>query len=175
MAVEALEKVEGGRIMREILFKGKRKDNGEWVEGSLTYYKEFNGFAQIEYLHKWEDGEFTIVRKDVDPETVCQYTGLKDSKDNKVFEGDIVKYADRLDYERYMESLENPEKDEECNYSDIFTVDEVIYGDFYSYPAFDLDHHDFECNALSELNNGNWHYETIGNIFDNPELLGVTE
>ena len=51
--------------------------------------------------------------------------------------------------------------------------DRIIYGIRYDYPTFDLNNHDFECNALSELNNGDWHYEVIGTIFDSPELLEV--
>ena len=163
--------------MREILFKGKRFNNGEWVEG---YYLRNGDRCYIcPYICFASYSGDNIIRfgnwYEVDPETVCQYTGLKDSNDNKVFEGDIIKYADRLDYECYMESLEAPEEYEGCNYSDIFTTDKVIYEDFYNYPAFDLDKHYFDVNALSELNNGNWYYEVIGNVFDNPELLGVTE
>ena len=182
--------------MREILFKAKRLNNDEWVEGSLleqiqdnrgcNYYVEEARviehryyIAEKEVSEHWEGfgmGEHTVTDQQkylVDPETVCQYTGLKDSNGNRVFEGDIVRYADRLDYGCYTESIENPAEYEGCNYSDIFTTDKVVYGIKHDYPAFDLHDHDFECNALSELNNGDWHYEVIGNIFDNPELLEV--
>lgn len=165
--------------MREILFKAKRLDNGEWVEGHLLKYDD-NKARICEsktdiFCYEKDESIIQTVAHYVDPETICQYTGLKDSKDNKVFEGDIIKYADRYDHECYVESLEAPEEYEGCDYSDIFTTDKVVYGTFYSYPAFDLDNHNFECNALSELNNGDWRYEVIGNIFDNPELLEVTE
>ncbi len=165
--------------MREILFKGKRKDNGEWVEG--FYYESLISGCYIlvpKLKTRRKDGviigdSFDVY--EVDPETVCQYTGLKDMNGKKIFEGDIIKYADRLDYECYMESLENPEEYEGCNYSDIFITDEVVYGIEYDYPAFDLKRHFCEYNVLSELNNGDWYFEVIGNIFDNPELLEVTE
>ncbi len=72
--------------MREVLFRGKRIDNGEWVYGDLYHGKEDNIF--IEY---WTvDKEYRPY--EVDPKTVGQYTGLDDCKDNKIFEGDIVKY-----------------------------------------------------------------------------------
>lgn len=50
---------------------------------------------------------------------------------------------------------------------------EVVYGDKISYPAFDLNAHDFDCNGLAELNESGsqWFYEIIGNIYDNRELL----
>lgn len=163
--------------MREILFKAKRLDNGEWVEGyylrneDRCYICPYISFASYRGDNVIRFGNWY----EVDPETVCQYTGLKDSKDNKVFEGDIVKYTYRLDYECYVESLKNPEEYKGYNYGDIFVTNEVVYGIEYDYPAFDLKNHFYEYNALSRLNNGDWHYEVIGTIFDNPELLEAKE
>lgn len=74
--------------MREILFKGKRIDNGEWVEGYyLKYIKPNNG--EVEHRIFVSDGDgvtwYTVVE-----ETICQYTEFIDKNDTKIFEGDIV-------------------------------------------------------------------------------------
>lgn len=90
--------------MREILFKAKRLDNGEWISGSLvcfaggarailpsdskTLFSKSKGFICCDTCH------------DVDPSTVCKYTGLTDSDGKRVFDGDVLKFHDEPnDYE----------------------------------------------------------------------------
>ena len=71
--------------MREILFKAKRLDNGEWVEG---YYIGPIGVLDVHEICDVHD--ITGPRVEVDPSTVCQYTGLKDKNGKRIFEGDNV-------------------------------------------------------------------------------------
>lgn len=69
--------------MREILFRGKREDNGEWVEG---FYTEACAMKTGAIIENSDDDYY------VDPATVGQYTGLQDKNGNKIFEGDIISY-----------------------------------------------------------------------------------
>jgi len=76
-------------MKREILFRGKRKDNGKWIFGYLKIGS--GGKTYISVCEKTKLGDNWLVFE-VDPETVGEYTGLLDCKGQRIFEGDIVQF-----------------------------------------------------------------------------------
>lgn len=151
---------------REILFKGKRVSNGEWVEGYIV--KRPTGEWQIERrCDNPPDGDpmwkKVLITYEVKPDTICQYTGLTDKNGKKIWENDIVEFEDTGEegYE-YKEGFDfqNRAKVEfaEARWSltDFISTNSSVVDEMYNHAEF----MDF------------WQYcEVIGNIFDNKELL----
>lgn len=141
--------------MREILFKAKRIDNGEWVEGYYSLHPHpFSGFLKDFIFAPYYDMEEECGYDNgyqIDRETLCQYIGLTDKNGNKIWENDVVKcYADTDD-------LGN----------DLFFFYKVIWHE--KYHCWWLSNiHILEDEYLHEYNPSD--IEVIGNIFDNPEL-----
>lgn len=133
--------------MREILFRGKRIDNGEWVYGDLR-----NGCYMI------EDCGIYIMKYPVIPETVCQFTGLRDKNGKRIFEGDIVSQK-RNGFE--------------ILYVTIFT-DKDVGSCGCCYPSFDGIGFVFESVKGTRANAFDLYpLEVVGNIHDNKEMLKV--
>ncbi len=132
--------------MREILFRGKRTDNGEWVKG---FYCVFNKKKHLIYTGCAEAGcgNYYSVGCEVDPKTIGQYTGMDDRNDTKIFEGDIVE-GNRLGgiYR--------------CQICYIKGLARFIGLRGTGYTKFTYDSDGFEI---------------IGNVYDNPELLKERE
>lgn len=130
--------------MREILFRGKREDNGEWVYGFYVRLLDVAGSVHRLYVPADNPDEHNAVF-DIVPETVGQFTGLTDKNGNRIFEGDIVETFSEDGY-----SL--------VGYDNI----ETEFGlKFYSYNSYSGLGRDYMSREI----------EIIGNIHDNPELL----
>ena len=131
--------------MREILFRGKRVDNGEWVYGLLC--RVGNTYANIRRMD-------TKVLYSVLTNTIGQFTGLTDKNGRKIFEGDILKIYPDCDY------------CEDYSISTVYSYNGVLCVDYRG--------DDFDSTALGFINdvNDDADFEIIGNIYDNPELVG---
>ena len=138
--------------MREILFRGKRVNNGEWVEGGICDYN--NGVSIFAINHcfntHYEPPYNVLDEIEVMPETVGQYTGLTDKNGKKIFEGDIVKF---IEDKRYC-------------YGYYYDIGYIFYKNenakFIYQPSYTLNGYPIDNTCT---------YEIIGNIYDNPELL----
>lgn len=139
--------------MREILFRAKRIDNGEWVEGYYCKWKQIRrnlGSVKekvVDCIITWmSDGGMS--RYEIDSETLCQYTGMTDKNGKRIWENDIVS--------AWSEGKHA-----------IGKVKRRIDGLYIIYPAYQKT----EFWGLCPDGNGKTEVEVIENIFDNPELM----
>lgn len=142
--------------MREILFKAKRIDNGEWVEG---YYTECSGktFVGIDTSSMFEIFCAPVIKWfRVDPKTICQFTGLCDKNGKKIWENDIIKYHFGEIYAPikygYYQNCFDSQKTEHVGFYVDWTGDKCLRKDL-----------GYWINMVDAI--------PVGNIFDNPELL----
>lgn len=138
--------------MREILFKAKRVDNAEWVEG---YYVKKYDLLGKRHLILYVDNHVRWECVEIDPETLCQFTGLCDKNGSKIWENDIIKYHFGEIYAPikygYYQNCFDSQKTEHVGFYVDWTGDKCLRKDL-----------------------GYWidmvYVIPVGNIFDNPEL-----
>lgn len=123
---------------REIKFRGKRIDNGEWVYGDLLQPTEICDIYEIANCESIDGTRYEVI-----PETIGQFTGLYDNTKKEIYEGDIVRKFNGI-------------------------IGKVIY----EHSEFIIDvtnNKKLDYGRLDLIEN---FVEIIGNIYDNPELLG---
>lgn len=135
-------------MKREILFRGKRTDNGQWVEGDLI-----NSFESVHIANCYfkPSNDETPELTDVHPETIGQFTGLLDKNGKKIFEGDILNVGENL-------------------IGNIVFIDNNCedYGDeIHSAFHYSINNHNKIVPLDSYFKNN---CKIIGNIHDNPEI-----
>lgn len=139
--------------MRNILFRGKRLDNGEWVYGYFVKYQPCASEDKFVcgIVPTYASALYLI---EVDPETVGEYTGLEDKNGTKIFEGDIV----------YVTPSENQTEIYLSGYC------QVCYED--KFACFVLvSNKDSHATAVTFSAFADSDIEVVGNIYGNPELL----
>lgn len=139
--------------MREILFKAKRIDNGEWVEGCYVT-SDGKSFICMDIVEHY--CVIALRWFEIDPETLCQFTGLCDKNGNKIWENDIIKYHFGEIYAPikygYYQNCFDSQKTEHVGFYVDWTGDKCLRKDL-----------GYWINMVYAM--------PVGNIFDNPELL----
>jgi hypothetical protein len=169
-----------------------KKYKGNWVDGFYTWLPQTSiatAFLNNEFIAEAEDFDDYIIKPitkqsamfspaepmevceieqyKVIPETVGQFTGLTDKNGKKIFEWDRVRYGERIDFDCHEESIRYPEAYGGKIYDIGIFEDVVVWCGGNGYPAFDLENHDMECNALSVISEaGDYVIEVIGTVFD---------
>ena len=147
--------------MREILFKGKRIDNGEWIEGNLIDLDSDSGYCYIVAPYRKASAlpiNFLITGRMelVDSKTLCQFTGLTDKNGKIIWENDIIKYHFGENYAPVKYGC----------YQNCFDAQKTEHVGFYV---------DWTEDQYLRKDLGYWidmvYAMPVGNIFDNPELL----
>lgn len=142
--------------MREILFRAKQVNNGEWVEGYYTKLKWCNNIIYVAIPDEAEidSGNSLCEAYEINPETTCQYTGMVDKNGNRIWENDIIS----INTYDYMEPSE-----------DFFG--KVVYCE--AWACWCIQQPDNEKPIPLCECEGSYQTDIFveGNVFDNPELL----
>lgn len=129
--------------MREIKFRGKRLDNGEWIYGYYGHKEASEQhFIMVETMNSHHDWTY-FTDYEVDPKTVGQYTGLKDRHGQEIYEGDIL-------------------RDDEMGLNVVWWENGSFWLEMFYEGGQSLMEHLTDYNEVCEV---------IGNIYENPELL----
>lgn len=152
--------------MREILFRGKRLDNGEWIEGHLIRYE--NGRTRIcesktdIFCYEKDRSIIQTVAYETETFTVGQYTGMKDKNGKRIFEGDIIRthYANTIATDFVEQVVFHNGR-----FTSLYKLHRLGNGKIFANLPDGVPHLPQDKTPYMD-----W-CEVIGNIYDNPELL----
>lgn len=144
---------------RKIEFRGF--DGTQWYYGDL----EYNRKTDVARIHTYEEDGSYCRQYTVDPDTVSQFTGMRDRHGKKIFEGDIVSRKDSA-----FGYVDTGVVKYDCHLG-AFVLEYESYGRTYQ-STFKKGFSDNDGKCTIE---GTYSYEVIGNIYDNPELLDAKQ
>ncbi len=142
------------------LFRGKRKDNGEWVYGGIFYQKSDEVKEKAVYIIRGSLNDVGCAYE-VIPETIGQCTGLRDKNGKLIFEGDVVKLTDtnnNIEWKAYV-VFGNPYGEFNWGWNLMYIGEKTKV--------------DTDILLWTEMEETGAYCEVIGNVYDNPELLEV--
>lgn len=159
--------------MRDILFKAKRIDTGEWVEGFFCYQKLYCYDNRItpRPIIIGELSNTGIVKFEIDESTICQYTGMTDKNGQKIWENDIIKLHqflfDGSEYEKEILISIEYMSEMMCFVANLIEAKEIKR--YMGYKDEDTEKVVVPFNDFYGLHEES--FEVIGNVFDNKEIL----
>ena len=147
---------------RGILFRDRRTDNGEWIDGALICLDDGETRIATSCLTGDDPNLLLMCAYEADPNTIGEFTGLLDKDNNKIFEGDILLFGDKRvvvywDGERFSWMAKK-----------VFEYPYRKFPDYDDWDYIDLGWIASEIPCLGKMTT-----QIVGNIYDNPELLEV--
>lgn len=160
--------------MRQIKFRGKTINEGEWVYGDL----EYNRAKNIARIHTYDEGGEYLMQHLVEPESVGQFVGLTDEHGNEVFEGDVLEACYKYERLGYNGGVD-PDNDCICYGVVEFDNDALQWCLNVSKAEYPISKQieEAECSLIPlqifghEYGYDNCNLKIIGNVFDNPSLI----
>lgn len=155
------------------LFRGKEKDSGKWIYGDLRHISDGLGGYTLNIVDNTSGRNNDVTGVEVISETVGMFIMLTDKNGKKVFEGDIFKFSDEIWESSYTSCGTEWDSWKVENYAVVGFDDERSGFDFVKYKfcenSVEADFHENHDIEFAEFISN---LEVIGNIYDNPELLG---
>lgn len=139
--------------IREVIFRGKRADNGKWICGDLRHISDWKGGYNLHIVDNTNGRNNSVTGLEIIPETVGQYTGLTDKNGVRIFEGDICRFKRFNDV--HIGKI-------------VFNATTASFVMWYQPIVGAYGEKATQKMLLSVCDD----IEVIGNIHDNPELLG---